>query len=136
MPELKDLIRLSEKHVKTASLVLSRAFQNDPIIRWLISDVNKRLVEAHRIFEIKLRIGIRYGEVYGTSKNLEGVAIWRPPKNVNFPYWKYLTKGGFKLPFKFGRKFAKIPIVTGCFLTRVPFGPTMRCRNRKEKSMI
>ncbi|MFX1594064.1 MAG: GNAT family N-acetyltransferase [Promethearchaeota archaeon] len=107
MLELNNLIRLSEEHIKPASFMLSRAFQNDPIIRWQIPEASKRLVQAYRIFEIKLRIGIRYGEVYGTSKNLEGIAIWRPPKNVNFPYWKYLTKGGFKLPFKFGRKSAK-----------------------------
>ena len=107
MPELMALIRLSEKHIKPASLILSRAFQNDPILRWQILDANKRIIEAHHIYEIKLRIGIRYGEVYGTSENLEGIAIWRSPKNVNFPYWKYLTKGGFKLPFKFGIKIAK-----------------------------
>ena len=102
-----DLIRLSEKHIKPASLVLSRAFQNDPIIRWQIPEATKRLAKAHHIFEIKLRIGIKYGEVYGTSENLEAIAIWRAPKNVNFPYWKYLTKGGFRLLFKFGLRNAK-----------------------------
>jgi len=107
MPELISLINLSEKHIKPASLVLSRAFQNDPVIRWQIPEANKRLIKAHYIFEIMLRIGIKYGEVYGTSENLEGIAIWRPPKNVNLPYLKYLTKGGFKLPYKFGIKIAK-----------------------------
>ncbi|MFW9882028.1 MAG: GNAT family N-acetyltransferase [Candidatus Thorarchaeota archaeon] len=102
-----DLIRLTERHIKPASLVLSRAFQNDPIIRWQIPNANKRFLKASYIFEIKLRIGIRYGEVYGTSENLEGIAIWRAPKNVNYPYWQYLKNGGFKLPFKFGLKNTK-----------------------------
>ncbi|MFX1418591.1 MAG: GNAT family N-acetyltransferase [Promethearchaeota archaeon] len=102
-----DLIKLSEKHLKPASLVLSRAFQNDPIIRWQIPDANKRFLKASYIFEIKLRIGIKYGEVYGTTENLEGIAIWRSHKNVNYPYWQYLMNGGFKLPFKFGFKNTK-----------------------------
>lgn len=104
---MKNLIRISKKYVKPASLVLSRAFQNDPVIRWQISEVNKRLGKLHYFFEIKLRIGIKYGEVYGTSVNLEGIAIWHTPKNVNYPYLNYLIKGGFKLPFKFGIKIAK-----------------------------
>ncbi|UCC20057.1 MAG: GNAT family N-acetyltransferase [Promethearchaeota archaeon] len=107
MSELTSLIRLSERHIKPASLVLSRAFQNDPIIRWQIPDANKRLLKTHYIFEIKLRIGVKYGEVYSTSKNLEGIAIWRSYKNVNYPYWQYLVRGGFKLPLKFGIKNAK-----------------------------
>jgi len=47
MPELISLINLSEKHIKPASLVLSRAFQNDPVIRWQIPEANKRLIKAH-----------------------------------------------------------------------------------------
>ncbi|MFX0178179.1 MAG: GNAT family N-acetyltransferase [Candidatus Hodarchaeota archaeon] len=112
MPELIDLIRLSEKHIKPASSVLSKAFQNDPIIRWQIPEAHKRLEKAHYIFEIKLRIGISFGEVYGTSENLEGIAIWYSPMNVNISYWKYLIKGGFKLPFKFGRKITKKMTIT------------------------
>jgi hypothetical protein len=107
MTEMNSLIRLSKKHIKPASKVLSRAFQNDPVIRWQISEANKRLIKAYYIFELAVRIGIKYGEVYGTSENLEGIAIWYPPKNVNFPYLSYLMKGGFKLPFKFGIKIAK-----------------------------
>ena len=107
MPELMGLIRLSEKHIKPASLILSRVFQNDPVIRWQIPEANERSIKTQYIFDIKLRIGIKYGEVYGTSENLEGIAIWRPPKNVNYPYLQYLSKGGLKLPFKFGIKIAK-----------------------------
>ncbi|MFX1551932.1 MAG: GNAT family N-acetyltransferase [Promethearchaeota archaeon] len=107
MSEMNDLIRLSKKHIKRASKVLSRAFQNDPVLRWQISEANERLTKVIYIFEITLRIGIKYGEVYGTSENLEGIAIWYPPRNVNFPYLSYLMKGGFKLPFKFGLKNAK-----------------------------
>ncbi len=107
MPEMNGLIKLSKKHIKPASHVLSRAFQNDPVIRWQISDVNKRLSNLHYFWEFVLQIGIKYGEVYGTSEDLEGIAVWRPPKKVNLSYWKYVKNGAIKLPFKFGIKATK-----------------------------
>ncbi|MFX0001577.1 MAG: GNAT family N-acetyltransferase [Candidatus Hodarchaeota archaeon] len=107
MLELNELIKLSKKHIQPAILVLSRAFQNDPVLRWQIPDANKRLAKLHYFWELILRIGTKYGEVYGTSENLEGIAIWRPPENVNISYWKYIVNGGYKFPFKFGIKTTK-----------------------------
>lgn len=103
----EGIIRLSKKHIKPASIVLSRAFQNDPVIRWQIPEINKRLAKIHHMWEVTLRIGIKYGEVYGTSDNLEGVAIWVPPNNINITYWKYMISGGFRLQFKLGTKIRK-----------------------------
>ena len=107
MPDLSELIRLSKKHVKPASFMLSRAFQNDPVLRWQIPDENKRFSNLHYFWELSLCIGIRYGEVYGTSEDLEGIVVWRPPKKVNISYWKYIKKGGIKFPLKFGIKSTK-----------------------------
>lgn len=101
------MIKLTKKHIKLASLVLSRAFQNDPVFRWQIPDANKRLAKIHNFWELTLRVGIKYSEVYGTSENLEGIAIWRPPQNVNISYWKFVKHGGYKFQFKFGAETAK-----------------------------
>jgi ribosomal protein S18 acetylase RimI-like enzyme len=107
MLELNELIRLSKKQIKPASFVLSRAFQNDPVLRWQIPDATKRLSKLYYFWELVLRVGIKYGEVYGTSENLEGIAIWRPPQNVNVSYWKFVKNGAFKFPFRFGIKTTK-----------------------------
>lgn len=107
MSKLNNLIRLTKRHIKHASLVLSRAFLNDTIIRWQVPDFNIRAKKLHYLWEIKLKIGIKYGEAYGTSENLEGIAIWRPPENVNISYWKFLKNGGLKVPLKFGVKSTK-----------------------------
>jgi len=107
MSKMNGLIKLSKKHIKSASMVLSRAFQNDPMLRWQIPDVNKRLTKLHKFWRLTLNIGIKYGEVYGTSEDLEGIAVWRPPKKVNISYWKYIRNGAIKLPFKFGIKSTK-----------------------------
>jgi hypothetical protein len=102
MPEMNGLIRLSKKHIEPASHVLSRAFQNDPLLRWQIPDEYKRFSKINYVWELPLRIGIKYGEVYGTSEDLEGIAIWRPPKYANISYWKYIKNGAIKFPLKFG----------------------------------
>lgn len=107
MSNLNNLVFLTKKHIKPASLVLSRAFLNDPLIQWLVPNFNIRAKNLHYLWEITLKIGIKYGEVYGTSENLEGIAIWRPPKNVNISYWKFVKNGGIKLPFKFGVESTK-----------------------------
>jgi hypothetical protein len=104
---MNELVKLSKKHIKPASKVLSRAFQNDPVLRWQIPDTNKRLAKIHNFWKLSLRIGIKYGEVYTTSENLEGIAIWRPPKNVNISYWTFVKHGGYRIPFKFGIDAAK-----------------------------
>jgi len=107
MLEMNGLIRLSKKHIKIASHILSRAFQNDPVIRWQIPDAIKRLSSLQYFWEFILRIGIKNGEVYATSEDLEGIAVWRPSKKLNFAYWKYIKNGIIKLPFKFGIKATK-----------------------------
>ena len=104
---MNGLIKLSKKHIKSASMVLSRAFQNDPALRWQIPDANKRLAKLHNFWELTLRIGIKYGEAYGTSEDLEGIAIWRAPKKVNVSYWKYIRNGAIKLPLNFGVESTK-----------------------------
>lgn len=104
---MNGLIRLSKKYIKAASYVLSRAFQNDPVIRWQIPDANKRLSKLQYFWEFILRIGIKYGEVYATSEDLEGIAVWRPSKKLILAYWKYIKNGIIKLPLKFGIKATK-----------------------------
>ena len=104
---MNELVNLSKKHIHLASKVLSRAFQNDPVLRWQIPNTNKRLAQIHTFWKLSLRIGIKYGEAYATSENLEGIAIWRPPKNVNISYWTFVRHGGYRIPFKFGVDTAK-----------------------------
>lgn len=106
MSELNELIKLSKKHIKPASLMLSRAFQNDAVIRWQIPELKRRLIRVQNYWQLSLRIGIKYGVVYGTSEDLEGIIILRPPtKEVS--YWKYLTNGVIKFPIIFGIKSTK-----------------------------
>lgn len=107
MFELENLIRLSKEYIEPASRVLSRAFFNDPVFSWQIPDESKRKAKLHYIWKVILKIWIKLGEVYTTSENLEGIAVWHPPGMVNISYWKYILNGVFILPFRFGIKSTK-----------------------------
>lgn len=86
---------------------MSRAFQNHPLILWQIPEESKRFRHLQNIYEIAIHLGMKYGEVYATSEDLEGIAIWRPPEKVNISYWKYFKKRGFRLALKFGLRTNK-----------------------------
>jgi ribosomal protein S18 acetylase RimI-like enzyme len=47
--------------------------------------------------------GIRYGEVYATSSNLEGIAIWIPSNNYPVTFWKMLRSVPLSKIFGLGR---------------------------------
>lgn len=102
MPQLNELYLLTKEDIKAASIILSKAFQNDPALIWEIPNESTRLKKLHIFWEIPLCLGIKYGEIYAPSEKLEGIAMWLPPKNVNISLWKGIKCGGLKIPFKFG----------------------------------
>lgn len=83
---LNGLIRLREPHIKAASLVLTRSFKNDPLWLYLIPDTPKRMKVLPALFAMRIRTGIKYGEVYGTSSDLEGVAMWLPSEKTGIAF--------------------------------------------------
>lgn len=107
MVDLEKIVKLSKENIKSASLVLSRAFYNDPEIAWQIPDETKRRDKLHHLWIMILKLGMKYGEVYAPSENLEGVAIWYPPNHFERSTWRYIINGGFNLLFKIGSKSIK-----------------------------
>jgi ribosomal protein S18 acetylase RimI-like enzyme len=78
MSELYQLQRLREDQVETASKILARAFQDDPLFVYCIPDPNKRKIKCVDHCKWLILLGILSGEVYTTSGDIEGVAIWHP----------------------------------------------------------
>ncbi len=73
-------IRLTEGQAKAAGEILARAFHDYPQYDYLFTNVDEKIRKLPEINEFLVRYGIMYGEVYATSPNLEGVAVW-------LPYW-------------------------------------------------
>ncbi len=105
MEELKNLLRLEEKHLPAAAKVLSRAFHNEPLKAYLFPDEKIRDAMGVDFFAFMLRYGILFGEVYATSPDLEGVAVWLPSEYAKMTP-ELMAKAGSKgLEAKIGSWF-------------------------------
>jgi GNAT superfamily N-acetyltransferase len=80
---------------------LTDAFTEDLCLKYLLeSDVYDPLKAKH-IHEYTLKSGCRFGHVFTTGKNVEGVSIWLPPNRQNvsslMTAWMFIRSGGFNL---------------------------------------
>ena len=87
MTESQGPVRLAAQHINQTAEVLARAFQNDPMLKYLVPDDIRRARLLPSFFGLVVRYCLRYGEVY-TTANLEGVACWLPPGNTE-PIWLF-----------------------------------------------
>ena len=101
--DLNNLVRLNKAQVKPAAEVLARAFQNYPLLQYYFHDELERKKIALYFVSFAIFSGIRYGEIYATSPNLEGVAIWFPSDNYPVTIWKLVRSVPLSVIFGFGR---------------------------------
>ena len=76
MSELYHLKRLSEDQTKSASEVLARAFQEDPYFVYLYPNAIERKIKSVNLLEYTILRGILSGEVFITSSDIKGIAVW------------------------------------------------------------
>ena len=102
---LDALYRLQKRDVPRAAIVLTDAFQHDPIWQVVLSDATA--TQKAGAFETPLLYCLKYGEVYATSENLEGIAAWVPGKWAAMTPWRMLRSGAMPAALKLGWKIAK-----------------------------
>lgn len=73
-----DIQRLLPADLPRAAEILTRAFQDDPIVTSLLPDPAQRMRGMHGLYLEVLRYVLRFGEAY-TTPQVEGVAGWLPP---------------------------------------------------------
>jgi ribosomal protein S18 acetylase RimI-like enzyme len=98
------LIPLSATQINDAARVLTRAFKNDSeVVYYFPNEADRENLLP--LFQVELRYGLKYGEIYTTSPALEGIAIWLPPGETELSMWKMIKCGAWKLPFKMKPSF-------------------------------
>ena len=102
--DLQNLARLNKSHVGPAAEVLARAFRDYPLLRCSYSDESQRQRIAHYFFRYSLYYGIRYGETYATSPNLEGIAVWISSDNFPVTFWRTVRAVPVSVILGFGRE--------------------------------
>lgn len=104
---LDEIIELPKDQLDEAIEMTSRAFVDYPTTAHMLPDEEERREKIKYGFIPTFRYGMKYGIVHATSQNLEGIAIWLPPKRVHVSMWSMLRLGGFKAFRKSGWKVMK-----------------------------
>jgi ribosomal protein S18 acetylase RimI-like enzyme len=84
--------------------VLSRAFQNYPLLQYYFPDKPEREKIAPYFFQCILSYAVRYGEIHATSPNLEGVAVWLTSDNYPMTFWRSIRSVPLSTMFSLGRE--------------------------------
>lgn len=94
-------MRLTEAHHQQATVMLGRAFHNDPWMLYLYPDEVKRRHRLPVLFGIPLRYVLRYGEIT-TTADVTGVACWLPPGKTTLTLRGMLNTGSLRSAFQLG----------------------------------
>jgi ribosomal protein S18 acetylase RimI-like enzyme len=76
--EFRDLYQFKYIPLKKAAEMISRAFHDDPLYAYIIPDESDKEKYFPYIFKAYIWYCLQYGEVYASSSNLEGIALWVP----------------------------------------------------------
>ena len=101
--DLNSLLRLTRSDVGPAVEILVRAFNNYPLLKYYFPDESNRQKVSRYFLSSAVLSGIRYGEAYATSSNLEGVAVWMPSENYHVTFWRLLRAAPLSVLFGLGR---------------------------------
>ncbi len=102
--DLNNLVRLNKSQIKPVTEILARAFQDDPLFVYFFPDPSERAKRTPYQFQFLLRHAVAYGEVYATSPNLEGTALWLPSEKNNTSFWRKMRCGGLLMASRIGKE--------------------------------
>jgi len=96
MSLLNDLYKLNKKDIKKAVDVFVNAYSDDPMFEKFIKEEDKRRAQ----FKIMLRFCVKYGDVFSTSDNFEGVMAIVSHDKADMTTGRIFLSGGFFLGLK------------------------------------
>jgi ribosomal protein S18 acetylase RimI-like enzyme len=101
------LYRVQKRDISQTAKVLADAFKSDPLWNKIFegeSDLKKRF---RAFFEVPIRHCLKYGEVYATSENLEGVIAWVPGEYADMTPWRIILSGAMGAAMRMGSNVSK-----------------------------
>lgn len=87
---MDSLVRIDKTGIGKAAGTLTEAFFNYPVMEYLFPSESERERGLPFLFEYYLYYSVRYGEVYTTSTDMEGIAIWLTSENYHMSLWRLL----------------------------------------------
>lgn len=82
--ETPDIRQAQRDDVDPVTDVLTRAFDDDPVIGWLFPDDERRFRQSRKFFLLRMKQFLPQGDVY-TTPDHSGAAIWAVPGQWHLP---------------------------------------------------
>jgi ribosomal protein S18 acetylase RimI-like enzyme len=96
----KEVTRLQDSQIESASAILAHAFNHDPTFRYFTREEERARINAIKCYATaKLRYSQPYNQIYTTTNDLKGIAIWIPPGEFPLDDLRLLSLGLYALPF-------------------------------------
>lgn len=102
--ELSTLYKLKRKDIKKAIEVLDRAFSSDPIIHYIFPSEEAKQNQLPHYYRFLLSYGLKFGEIYAPSPEIEGLAVWYQSDKYKMNLLKQLRAGGIRLLVKLSKE--------------------------------
>ncbi len=99
-----NLYKVKRKDLKKAVEVLTKAFNTDPLIQFIFPNDETRKNQSPHYFNFIISYGLKFGEVYAPSPEIEGLAIWYLSDKYEMNMIKQLRAGGMRLFVKLRRE--------------------------------
>ena len=90
-------LRLRGRDVPSAARMCARAFLDAPHVVYFFPGEEWRERDSVALFQMRIRYGLRYGEVHVSSEDLEGIAVWIPRERASLTLWRQIRAGGTRL---------------------------------------
>jgi ribosomal protein S18 acetylase RimI-like enzyme len=87
--------------LRGAAALLTRAFDDDPLMAWVMPDAARRGHDLRRFFAASLRDAARFGRV-DRSPDGSGAAVWLAPRRFPITPLRLLRSGHALLPIRVG----------------------------------
>ena len=101
--DLNSLYRLTKADIKPASEMAAKAYYEVNDFSHFSTDPAKRIKNMITTMAMTFRYSLKFGVVYATSQNLEGVAAWLPHSKVKIPIWQYIRLGMLSVVLSVGK---------------------------------
>ena len=97
---MSQLYKLSKKDIKNAANVFAEAFCQYILYVPVIENQTKRKAFLHELYTMLIKVSLKYGKVFATSSNFEGVVMYTEEQNADTSFGKIIRAGGISNIFK------------------------------------
>lgn len=102
---MQQLHQVNKGELVQAGLVMTDAFQNDPVFTAIFEDAT--LEQRRAFFTTPVQYSMKYGQVKATSSQLEGVAAWVPGQYATMTLPRLILSGAFLTGMKMGTQISQ-----------------------------